>query len=223
MIRDFTSYNIWKPFCSYCVMLNTFTCRPGNRDVSNNNIQWSFMSHFWYLRKYPHFVQVIIQLFPTVTFISASIRFVIFSSLVTICYMALWSSDKKILSDLLLDPFVMNIFCMTSSMIFPTPFLPFYSYNNPFLSNFSCGNICIYLCCFRHFCCSLNFLPYLSYNSLSLGVLPCFISYSLVRFQARLHLIYFQIIFICDFTSCAGTRVLGFYVKYFLSYPGFFI
>ena len=78
----------WKPLCSSRVMLNRFYCRLGITTISVNMILCSFPSQFCYTCKSPRLSLINDPLSPMVTLVSAYSRFVIFSSLVTICDVA---------------------------------------------------------------------------------------------------------------------------------------
>ena len=74
----------WKPFCSARVTINMFACSPGNSAVFVNVTWCIFPSRSCQPCQSPRFVPVIVLRYPAVTFISVSLRLIIFSSEFTI-------------------------------------------------------------------------------------------------------------------------------------------
>ena len=107
----------WKTFWSANAMIHEFACRPGIVGVSDNIRQQRFKSRLWWPFQPPICVLVSVTLSPMVTLFYASLRFDIFSSVVTICDMAPESDINVLLSCFLFDPFSINSSsCMTSSV-----------------------------------------------------------------------------------------------------------
>ena len=127
-----------------------------------------FLSCFWDPCQSPSFSPASVPLSPTATRIFESRRFVMFSSVVTICDISLESTINVSLSYLWLENFMINssIWIISSVIFLQLPFWNFSSCNNP--------SVCGWYF-FNHWICCYHFLRFF-------GAWFLFLRYSIIVF-----------------------------------------